>query len=66
MLLCTLPECQTTAGCRCGRGFAAPKSLADYSDAEIAQEYHRRALRQLGDQTKTVSVPPGLCTPRSK
>ena len=54
--LCSMPGCQTTAGCICSR-VSHPKSLSDYSDAEIAREYHSRCLRVLGDQSVGVSVP---------
>lgn len=43
-------------------GRAPQKSLVDFSDAEIAQEHHRRAMAKLGDQTKTVSMRAGGVT----
>lgn len=39
MILCSMPECQTTAGCKCGERFrlydAALSRLADYADEII-------------------------------
>lgn len=61
-MTCTMPQCQSTAGCKCNdwwlprqvptitTGGTAPRSLAEFSDAEIVAEYHRRALAILGDQ----------------
>jgi hypothetical protein len=63
-----MPECQTTAGCKCSArnwpwqspqlpsytAGATSRSLSDFTDAEIAREYHARALQKLGDQTKVV------------
>ena len=58
-VICHRSECQTTAGCA-HKGpmgqtcYFPPRSLSDYSDEEIAREYHNRALRKLGDPRVSV------------
>ncbi len=47
LIICSMPECQTTAGCVCSR--PAFKSLSDFTDEEIAREYYARAQSKLGD-----------------
>lgn len=68
MIICSRPECSSTAGCKCGNGWpwqypqmpayttggVGRASLSDFSDEEIAREYHSRALRKLGDQSVSV------------
>lgn len=55
MIICSMPGCQTTAGCVCSR-VSRPvfKSLSDFTDEEITREYYRRAQMKLGDQRITV------------
>lgn len=58
MNVCSMPGCQTTAGCICDRtARAARPSLSAFTDEEIAREYHGRAIRKLGDPRIGVSVP---------
>jgi hypothetical protein len=50
MITCFQPQCQTTAGCKCGRSWDYPvrlpmrKSISEYTDVELQNELHRRAL----------------------
>lgn len=61
-MYCSHPDCQTSAGCKCRNwwptspqapsytaGATGGRSLSDFTDDEIAREYHARALRKLGD-----------------
>lgn len=57
MNVCSRTECQTSAGCKCGEIRPVFKSLADFTDDEIAREYHLRMLRKLGDPRIGVSLP---------
>lgn len=62
MILCTRPECQTSAGCKCvvpGDRLVPRErsSLSDYSDDEIAREHHYRMLKKLGDPRICVGAP---------
>ena len=52
-----LPQVPTFASDSAYSGPVERAPLSQYSDAEIAREYHRRVLLALGDQSKTVSVP---------
>jgi hypothetical protein len=51
MIACFQAECQTPAGCKCGRSWNYPvrlplrKSLSEYSDDELRSEMQRRALQ---------------------
>jgi len=47
-VICSKPECQTTAGCLCQTQFTF-RSLSQYTDEEIAREYHWRMMKKLGD-----------------
>jgi hypothetical protein len=57
MIMCSRPECQTSAGCKCGQSWHYPvrlpmrKTLSDYTDAELRNELMRRAMQALGDQS---------------
>lgn len=55
MNVCTIPECQTSAGCKCRPPSRAGTSLSDWSDEDITREYHQRMLRKLGDPRIGVS-----------
>jgi hypothetical protein len=56
MTTCFRPECQTTAGCKCGRSWDYPvrlpmrKTLSEYTDAELQNELSRRATPVQGDR----------------
>ena len=57
MIICSKPECQTTAGCKCKSDVPKfGKSLSDYTDDEIAREYHARALARLGDPRISITL----------
>jgi len=49
MITCSRPECQTAAGCKCGRLWDYPVRLsmrtvlAEYTDAELWTELRRRS-----------------------
>ena len=55
MIMCSRPECQASADCKCGRSWHYPvrlpmrKTLSDYTDAELRNELQRRAIS--GDQS---------------
>lgn len=58
MNVCTMPGCQTTAGCICERTAKALRpGLSAFTDDEIAREYHARMLRKLGDPRIAVTGP---------
>jgi hypothetical protein len=56
MIMCSRPECQTSAACKCGQSWHYPvrlpmrKTLSEYTDAELRNELQRRATQALGDQ----------------
>jgi hypothetical protein len=54
MIICSMPLCQTAAGCVCRPVF---KSLSGFTDEEIAREYFWRAQKKLGDPRIGVSFP---------
>jgi len=54
--ICSMPGCQTTAGCKCDQVRSRP-SLSDFTDEEIAKEHYLRAMLKLGDQRISVGVP---------
>lgn len=55
MVLCSRPECQTTAGCKCNQ--RSVYGLDSFSDEEIAREHHWRMVKKLGDPRICVTVP---------
>jgi hypothetical protein len=63
MITCSSPECQTAAGCKCGRLWDYPvrlpmrKALWEYTDAELLNELHQRATLARGDQSVGVTAP---------
>jgi hypothetical protein len=56
MITCSRPECQTAAGCKCGRQWDYPvrfsmrTALTEYTDAELRNDLHRRATQVQEDQ----------------
>jgi hypothetical protein len=62
MITCSRPECQTAAGCKCGRSWDYPvrlpmrKTLSEYTDAELRNELQRRATLARTDQSFAVCI----------
>jgi hypothetical protein len=56
MITCSRPECQTSAGCKCNQSWVYPvrlpmrKALSEYTDAELRNELHQRAMQAPGGQ----------------
>ena len=63
MITCLRPECQTAAGCKCGRLWDYPvrlsmrTALREYSDTELWSELYRRGTRPQEAQSAGVTVP---------
>lgn len=57
MIICSMPGCGTSAGCRCAEKFKLMAPLSSYTDEQIAAEHHRRMLAKLGDPRICVSLP---------
>jgi hypothetical protein len=64
MITCSSPECQTAAGCKCGRLWDYPvrlsimrKALTEYTDTELWSELYRRGTRPQEDQSVGVTAP---------
>jgi len=62
MIACSRPECQTAAGCKCGRQWDYPvrlsmrTALTEYSDMELWNELYRRGTLPQEDQSVGVTV----------
>lgn len=58
MIICSSPECQTTAGCKCTLAATRPETWAEEAwrlQQEIAHRQARLHYLVLGDQSKGVS-----------
>lgn len=58
MRVCSMPRCQTTAGCVCASALRPVfNGLQGFTDEEIAREHAWRLQRRLGDKRECVGQP---------